>query len=74
MAMTDFAHRRRRRATGAEYWLYFGLVFAISLPVALLRRLLPVRPGPVAAPRSGRTILGDARSMAESVVPMLFSA
>jgi hypothetical protein len=71
--MMHTMQRPRRRTHGFEYRVYFALVFLISLPVALVRRLLPVRPGPYGA-RRRRSVIGEALSMADSVTPMLFSA
>ena len=66
--------RRRRRAEGWEYRIYFGLIFACSLPLATLRVLLPsARRKSFGVPRERRTIWGEARMMANIVTPMIFS-
>jgi hypothetical protein len=67
-------HVRHRERGGVEYWIYFALVFLISLPVAAARRLLPAHTEAWGVPARRRSILGEARSMADSVTPMLFSA
>ncbi len=65
------AAQRRRRPEGVEYALYFGLIFIISLPIALVRWVMPRRE---AFGRTRRSILGEAWAMANNATPALFSA
>lgn len=61
-------HHPRARTRGTEYAIYFALIFAISLPSAVVR---------MAVPRKGqprRFFLTEAWAMAASVTPRIFSA
>ncbi|MEL6677670.1 MAG: cytochrome PufQ [Pseudomonadota bacterium] len=68
------ALQRRRRAEGWEYRIYFGLIFACSLPLATVRVLMPgARRRAFGIARERRTIWGEARMMANIVTPLIFS-
>lgn len=60
---------RPRRGGGVEYRLLIAATFALLLPVAALRRLLPRAAG---APR--RSIVAEAREAANTVIPIAFMA
>jgi hypothetical protein len=72
--MTDIAgpHPRLPRARSteqAEYRFYYRLIFALSLPAALVRSLRAPAHG---APRRG--LIGEASALAHSVTPYLFKS
>jgi hypothetical protein len=62
-----------RRAARREYRLVWGLAFVIFLAVALLGRLMPARTR-IEAFGGRRSILGDARALTNSTIPIAFMA
>jgi hypothetical protein len=64
-----------RRATEREYRLVSGVAYAVFLPVAAAARLMPahlrIR---LCGTACGRSVLGDARAMAESSISIAFTA
>lgn len=66
----DFA--RRKRSRGLEYSVYFSLILALALPVALLQWVAAlVRPAPLVAERG---VLRHAWCTAAEITPRIFSA
>ena len=62
--------RQRNRRPGAEYWLYFSVIFVLALPAALVKWL-------AAMPRSDAPnpgVLSRAMSEARTITPIIFSA
>lgn len=59
-----------RRKKAVEFSLYFALLFPIFLLVALVSRLLPRRMRPFGPER--RSVIGDARAAAYTVLPFVF--
>ena len=70
-AMTGVPHARHRRMPKAEYWAYFSLILAISLPWALAQWVISLF-RPVPAIREG--VLHAAWSRARILTPRIFSA
>lgn len=63
---------RSKRARPAEYRVYFAIVFAVALPIALAGRLFP-RALEADGGRAERlSVIGDARRLTNSVIPYLF--
>ncbi|MEO1293312.1 MAG: hypothetical protein AAFV62_10850 [Pseudomonadota bacterium] len=62
---------KRRRERG-EYWLYFALCFPLFLIVAVFGRLLPRSMRPFAS--EGRSVFGEAKAAANTVLPYVFMA
>lgn len=70
-AIEGAGHTHHARMPKAEYWVYFSLILAISLPWALAQWLVSlVRPVP--AIREG--VLHAAWSQARILTPRIFSA
>lgn len=68
-ADTRTQHRHMPRL---EYRIYYALIFTLSLPVAVIRTVLP-RPNRWGlAPRRG--VWGEAQAMARAITPILFDA
>jgi hypothetical protein len=66
-------HHPRAHGRGAEkfeYGVYFAMLFCVSLPVAVLKRLHPDAADMPDAPH--RSLIGEAAEMAHSVTPYLF--
>ena len=64
-------HARIRRMPGAEYWAYFSLILAISLPWAIALWFVSLF-RPVPAIREG--VFAAAWSQARILTPKIFSA
>ena len=70
---TNAGHRTVRRRKPAEYRIYYAIVFAVALPIAVLSRLLPREAGYLERARPARrSVLGEARALTDSVIPYLF--
>lgn len=74
-----FAHatpaqaRRHKQWESVEYRLYFAAIFSVSLPIAALKALTPQRPGPFGTRPERRGVWGEAKRMAHTITPMIFS-
>ncbi|WP_230374210.1 cytochrome PufQ [Pontivivens ytuae] len=72
ISMHEAQPHRHRRMPRAEYWVYFSLIFAISLPLALAMWLAGLV-GP--SRRIGeRGVIHHAWSQARIITPQIFSA
>lgn len=64
-----------RRAERREYRLVSGVAYAVFVPVAAAARLLPADArARLCGTAAGRSVLGDARAMAESSISIAFTA
>ena len=61
----------RRRGKPVEYRVYYAIVFAVALPIALVSRLLP-RERSFLDRAERRGVLGEARALTNTVIPYLF--
>ena len=74
-----FAHataaqeRRHKQWESVEYRLYFTAIFVVSLPIATIKALTPARPGPFGTKAERRGVWGEAKRMAHTIKPMIFS-
>lgn len=66
--MSARSHHRARHASQLEYASYFALIFAISIPTALIRSALPARRS-----TTNRFFLTEAWAMAGRVTPQIFT-
>ncbi len=67
----DLCHRREQRKRPVEYRLYYAIVFAVALPIAIAGRLFPRRlTGAGAGER--RSVIAEARALTNTVIPYLF--
>jgi len=62
----------RRRAKPVEYRIYFGIVFTVALPIALITRMLPRKQTFLDARPARRGVFGEARALTNTVIPFLF--
>jgi hypothetical protein len=69
----DAPRANARRAARREYRLVWGIAFLIFLAVALAARILPPARR-VAAFGARRSVLGDARALTNSTIPIAFGA
>lgn len=73
LAEAPLASRRAARRKPAEYRLYYAIIFAVALPVAVVGRLFPRRLRQAeGAPGEGLSILDEARGLTNTVIPYLF--
>ncbi len=70
MAMTSDERVRLHRSRRREYTVYFAAIYPLLLVIALLSRLLPRRLRPFSF--QGRSVFGEARAAAHTVLPFLF--
>lgn len=65
--------RTTARRKPAEYRVYYAIVFAVALPIAVIRCLAPRTPGYLESRGDeGRGVLAEARALTNTVVPYLF--
>lgn len=64
---------RRRKGESWEYRVYFTMIFCASLPIALIRVLLPNRSRAFGIARERRGVWGEAKMMANIITPLIFS-
>jgi hypothetical protein len=69
----DLGHRRELRRRPREYRLYYAIVFAFALPIAIVGRLFPRR---LSTGHDGaeerRSVWAEARALTNTVIPYLF--
>jgi hypothetical protein len=72
-ATTTMAHDdvHRRKGKPAEYRIYYAIVFAVALPIAAVRRMLPQSEG-FLEEGARRGVIGEARALTNTVIPYLF--
>jgi len=71
-AMGAMQSPARHRAKPAEYRLYYAIVFAVALPIAIVSRLLPRERSFLEPEAARRGVLGEARALTDTVIPYLF--
>jgi len=70
---TETLGGRKARRKPAEYRLYYAIVFAVALPIALVGRLFPREIGQAeGSEAAGLSVLGEARALTNNVIPYLF--
>lgn len=62
---------RKRRRKAVEFWLYFAATYPIFLVIAIVSRFLPRAMRPFGTER-GRSVFGDAKAAAYTVLPFVF--
>ena len=65
---------RTRSRSSLEYGVYYAASFLIFLPVVLVNRLLPKGLRLLADDGERRSVLAEAKGMANTVVPFVFMA
>ena len=70
MAMTHDERIHRHRSDRREYLFYYVATYPVFLLIATLSRLLPRAWRPFAS--GGRSVFGDARAAAHTVLPCVF--
>ena len=65
--------RRHKQWESWEYRLYFTLIFAVSLPAALVKAILPARKQAFGIAPERRGVWGEAKRMAHTITPLIFS-
>lgn len=69
---SDVPLGRSTRRPGAEYWIYFSVIFAITLPIAFVAWALGLGRTDRGEPREG--VIRHARHQAHLIASLIFSA
>ena len=72
MTRTSAQALRLRKEEAVEFRLFYAVSFGIFLVAAMLARILPREWRPYPLGRAGRSILGEARTAANEIVPFAF--
>ncbi len=72
LGRVDLGQPRPARKKTGEYRLYYAIVFAVALPIAIAGRLFPRALSGEAGEGARRSILAEARGLTDAVIPYLF--